>query len=206
MKWREVLLNSKPIDEKMDLLVEIYKNRLRKWFRYVVPLPFIPKKSQMYTIFFCSNFELGVKLTKDFYAEETKNPIFAPNNNKTYEKFLEKHPEKRTRDRTRSSEWKILWAVIKSHEDGLCDNKCKDLQEFEFEEGLQNKLEWLESKGYLNEIQHVSDAWDSLPKLYALDWEFVEKIFGVSRPKKLNPLPSDTKIPKTKKMGLDQFL
>ena len=206
MSWGSYLLNKKTINEKTNLLVNLYKKRLRQWFRYVLPLPFIPKESQMYHIFFCSNYELGVKLTKDFYAEYTDNPKFTPNNNKAYAKFLTKHPAKRMKRSARCSEWKILWAIIKKHEDGLCDTKCKDLLEIEpVEEFLQDRLEWLESEGYLNEINHITNAWEDLPKLYQLDWNVVGNNLGITTPPQLSPLSTSKKIKKTNSGGLDKF-
>lgn len=206
MSWGGHLLTEKSREEKQELLVSLYKQKLQKWFRYVVPLPFIPKHSQLYHIFFCSNFDLGVKLTKDFYAEFTGNQKFSPDNNKTYENFLHNHPDKRLPKKKRSSEWKILWAIIKNHEDGLCDQKCDDLLEIEpAEEFLQDKLEWLESIGYLSEIAPLTNVWDDIPKLYCLNWDFVKKTLDVSPPPKLSPLPIGGTIQKPKTSGLDQW-
>lgn len=192
--WGPQLLNSKPNDEKMRLLVDMYKKKLRKWFRYVVPLPFIPKQSQRYDVFFCSNYEVGVQLTKNFYAEVTNNPKFTPNNKATYEKFVQKHPEKHIK-KGRPAEWKILWKVIKQHEDGLCDKRCSDLQEYGSEEFLQDKLEWLEDAGYLSEVSHAVKTWPVMPKLYALDWNFVKRTLGVSAPPELIPRLPKPDIP-----------
>lgn len=197
--WKQYLLNTKPIIEKQKIIVSLYKKKLQEWFRYVVPLPFIPKESQLYHIFFCSNFELGVKLTKDFYAEFTGNPKFTPDNKKTYEKFLRIHPEKGLLKRGRSSEWKILWKIIKDHEDGLCDVRCEDLLKIEASEKfLEDHLDWLESQGYLTEINQNTNAWKNPPKLYRLDWEHVEKTLSVKPPLELSPLKSGENTPESR--------
>ena len=204
--WREYLLNSKSNDEKMKILVALYKKKLRRWFRYVLPLPFEPKKSQLYHIFFCSNFATGVELTKNFFIKLTNNSKVELQNEKAHKKFLDRHPEKRIKGRPRSSEWKILWAIIKNHEDGLCDKKCGDLLKIEStEEKLQCKLEWLESKKYLLETESCTTAWNDIPKLYELDWKFIKQTLNVSKPDELSPLPSGYKIQKPKKTGLDKY-
>ena len=71
-QWRVLLLNIMPVKEKMKVLVDLYRKKLHKWFRYVLPLPFEPKESQTYHLFMCSNYESGVTITKDFYTTEYK--------------------------------------------------------------------------------------------------------------------------------------
>jgi len=42
-EWRIPILNEKPVGDKERLLVELYKNNLHKWFRYVLPLLSCPE-------------------------------------------------------------------------------------------------------------------------------------------------------------------
>ena len=175
MAWREHLLDERPTNEKITTLTSLYKKRLQKWFRYVLPLPFIPKESQIYHIFFCSNYETGVRLTKDFYIETMHNSKFHPDNRNAYSLFLERHPSKRALGNRRSPEWKVLWTTIKGHEDGLCDKKCKDLLAIvPNEEHLQNTLEWLELEGYICKIKSLTTVWQDAPQMYQLDWNFLK--------------------------------
>jgi three-Cys-motif partner protein len=191
--WRPALLTSNPVEEKMQKMIELYKNRLHTWFRYVVPLPFEPKQKQLYHLFMCSNYEVGISITKRFYAEYTKNQKYLPNNSDAYKKFLLAHPSKRLPRNARCSEWKILWAVIKDHEDGICDLKCSDLTErAPYYQQRHQSLEWLKSQGYLKKIDFLTNEWsDELPpSSYKLDWDFVKSRLGIDPPAKFTPLSS----------------
>jgi three-Cys-motif partner protein len=43
MLWRSSLLNSTDIQQKIQTIVNLYRQRLHKWFRYVLPMPFMSK-------------------------------------------------------------------------------------------------------------------------------------------------------------------
>lgn len=122
-KWRESMLNANPIQTRQEVFVELYKLRLYKWFRYVLPMPFAPKEKQLFHVILCSNYEAGVKVTKDFYASMTDNPAYLPGREpqeQAYSKFKKSHPELLrglTRNR-RPLPWRILWKTIKYHEGG----------------------------------------------------------------------------------------
>ncbi len=211
-KWRSRLLNSKPVDERMQILVDLYKERLHKWFRYVLPLPFTPKTSQIYHLFMCSNYEVGVRITRDFYATYTNNPKYTPDNKSAYSKFLELHPQMKRRGTSRSYEWKILWKIIREHEEGICDARCLDLYDelLDFD-SLRTILGWLLSEGYIKQINDLTDAWEDRPDLYRINWDVVKERLGVDPPLSLVPLSSlnpkkidivkDEKKPK----GLEEF-
>ena len=49
--WRNTLLTDKPIAERQQELVTLYRKRLLKWFRYILPLPFAPKKTNIPSIY-----------------------------------------------------------------------------------------------------------------------------------------------------------
>jgi len=187
--WMDHLLNSKPNEDKIEKMVSIYRNLLHGWFRYVLPMPFEPKVNQIYHLFMCSNYEVGINITQKFYTKYTRNPPFSPNNKTAYSKFVGLHPEKKMRGSARSDEWKILWEIIRKHDEGICDNACMDLIDIQLDGiFLQESLDWLWTKKYLKEIEHFSHNWDNIPLLYQLDWDYVEETLGITRPLKLMPL------------------
>lgn len=193
-EWRPRLLNSKHAPEKMNALVELYRERLHKWFRYVVPFPFEPKTGQLYHLFMCSNYETGVRVTRDFYAMYTQNEPYKPDNRKTYDKFIGHHPEKRMKGNSKSDEWQILWKVIRYHEEGLCDIHCRDIIDVQQDESTRKLvMEWLASKGYLSKTTNMTDAWDDIPDLYRLNWSYVTEKLGVFPPAPFRPLPHKPK-------------
>jgi hypothetical protein len=75
------------------MLITLYKYRLLKWFRYTLVLPFQPKKGQTYHIILCSNYEAGVRATRNFYCSKTSNARYSPDNRSAYEQFKNLHPE-----------------------------------------------------------------------------------------------------------------
>lgn len=187
--WRHSLLQPKSKEEIIQIMIQLYKNRLRKWFRYVLPLPFEPKKGQTYHLFRCSNYEAGIEITRRFYEKYTNNRPYSPSNKDAYSKFIELHSEKKMKGNARSYEWKILWAIIKGHDDGLCDTECKDLLKIQSDfELLDKSLKWLDSNGYVKKIDHITDAWEHMPNLYQLNWKFVSEKLGIELPTELKPL------------------
>lgn len=193
-EWRSELLTTKPLQERMDAMVRLYSKRLQKWFRYVLPLPFEPKFGQTYHIFMCSNYEAGVRITRNFYSKFTNNPKFSPDNRAAYNRFVALHPEKRLIGNARSEEWKFLWAIIKEHQDGICDANCRDLikEQSDFARRLEH-LKWLESKGYLNNLGPLTDAWEERFDAYKLNWSYVSKVLGITPPLPFKPLSA--KVP-----------
>lgn len=195
VSWQDHLLTNDPEESKMDKMVELYRKLLHKWFRYVLPMPFAPKPNQIYHLFMCSNYEEGVNITKKFYTKFTGNQSFSPNNQDAYSKFLRLHPEKKLKGTTRSAEWRILWSVIRNHDEGLCDSRCKDLVDIQ-SDGLflQESLEWLYERNYLLKMPHFSNNWNDPPQLYLLNWDFVHEKLGIPIPTKLKPLSKINQI------------
>lgn len=188
-EWRARLLNNRSPDQRIQRLVDLYKERLNKWFRYVVPFPFEPKPRQRYHLFMCSNYEVGVRITRGFYAENTGNPKYSPDNRAAYAKFIQLHKDKRLPGTARCDEWKILWAVITDHEEGICDSHCKDIVSKQPDLALrQQALEWLAANGYITKIGKLTDAWENVPDSYKLNWDFVKAKLGVAPPAVLKPL------------------
>ena len=91
--WRKYVLTSNPMEERQKQFITFYRFSLHKWFRYVLPLPFTPKENQLFHLILCSNYETGVKVTKDFYDTVTgESDLFAWQNTITASVF--KFPEK----------------------------------------------------------------------------------------------------------------
>jgi len=193
-EWRGHILNKNPIEHKERVLVELYKNRLRRWFRYVLPLPFNPKEDQFFHLILCSNYEAGIRATKNFYAAKTGNPKYSPDNPSAFRRFRRLHPEifRGIGGRTRPLQWRVLWKIIAQHEEGMCDCMCKDLRNIEpYPRNTQLLLDWLEEKGYVNRVE-IENVWDSSIKQYRLNWKVVKEILGVDPPPSLRPLsPED---------------
>ncbi|MDG7036542.1 MAG: three-Cys-motif partner protein TcmP [Nitrososphaerota archaeon] len=189
--WRESILANESDESRIDRLVLAYKDRLHKWFRYVVPMPFKPRRDQLYHLFVCSNYELGTTLTKGFYANYTGNVPYSPDNRAAYSRFKNLYPALMIgyAGRKRPIIWRMLWAIIKSHDDGLADIRCEDLRgiESDWQKRLE-ALKWLEVNGYLIRVAPLTDAWDKIVPLYRLDRTVVQKNLGVLPPKALLPM------------------
>jgi three-Cys-motif partner protein len=189
-EWQESLLNGKPIEKKQNIMIELYKARLHRWFRYVLTLPFNPKKDELFHLIMCSNYEVGVVATKGFYSSKTGNPKYAPDNAKAFERFKGIHPGtmRNLTRRKRPLQWLTLWKIVKSHEEGLCDFMCKDFSDLEPSvEGRKLALKWLSDKGYLESIEG-ENAWGVPLNRYKLNWKIVKKNLRVPHPPSLKPI------------------
>ncbi len=189
-EWRDQILNKAPIYEREECLIALYKNKLHKWFRYVLPMPFNPKTNQIFHLILCSNFETGVRATRNFYCEETGNTKYTPDNRKAFNEFRKHHPEifrGLIRNR-RPLQWLILWRTIVSHEEGVCDFACSDFKNIErSDEKRQQLLEWLEKNGYLNPFEN-DNAWKLPIKQYQLNWATIREKLGIDPPPPFKPL------------------
>ena len=187
--WRPHLLRTSTADELLVQLVSLYKSRLHNWFRYVLPLPFEPKIGQTYHLFVCSNYEAGIRITRDFYTASTGNPRYSPDNKIAYMKFRTLHPENERSSTTRSAEWKMLWKIVRDHEEGLCDIECDDLVRIEpITKKRKASLDWLVSKGYLVPTSNITERWLVKPTLYKVEWQSLQTHFGITRPLPLEPM------------------
>ena len=187
--WRLHLIQNEPGNELLAQLVSLYKLRLHNWFRYVLPLPFAPKTGQTYHLFVCSNYEAGIRITRDFYTVSTGNPRYSPDNKIAYSKFRTLHPENERSSTTRSTEWKMLWKIVRDHEEGLCDVECDDLARIQPIKGKrQASLDWLVSKRYLVPTSGITDRWLDGPTLYRIEWNNLQIRLGIDRPFPLEPL------------------
>jgi len=194
-EWRNQILNNNPVADRQRVLVELYRNKLHKWFRYVLPLPFNPKPDQLFHLILCSNYEIGVRMTRNAYAVKTGNPKYSASNSRAFEQFKHLHPEAfhGLQGKRRPMEWRLLWRIITQHEDGRCDCMCSDFGELtENPVKTQRVLEWLADKGYLQESR-VELAWNmgELIKLYKLKWEVVKSNLRIEAPAPLSPLSSE---------------
>lgn len=191
--WRSQILTQDPINEKEKVLIELYKNTLRRWFRYVLPLPFNPKKDQIFHLILCSNFEIGVRATRNFYGSKTGNPKYAPNNRNAFRAFKDLYPETFSglTGRRRPLQWRVLWATIIQHEEGVCDCRCRDL--IDIEPNLRKRqllLRWLRDREFLDP-SNVENAWDVSIRQYKLNWKVVKEKLAVDPPPPLEPISSE---------------
>lgn len=192
--WRSYVLNNNPIEQRENTLIELYKYKLHRWFRYVFPMPFNPKEEQIFHLILCSNYETGVRATRDFYSSKTHNPKYAPDNSSAFARFRQLHPEifRGLGGRKRPLQWRVLWKTIRQHEEGVCDCMCKDLMDIEPDRlRRQRLLEWLEEKRYLN-VFDIENAWSPLLRQYKLNWAILRQTLGLDPPPLLTPLsPED---------------
>lgn len=187
--WRVKILNNLPIYEREKIFIELYREILHKWFRYTLPLPFNPKPKQIYHLILCSNFETGVRATRNFYSEIMDNPRYSPDINQAYKVFREKHLDllKDLDKRRRPPQWHILRRIITEHEEGYCDSECSDFIEVDDNpQNVQLHLDWLENNKYLIRIKN-NNAWQVSIKKYMLNWETVKRL-GIDPPLEFEPL------------------
>jgi three-Cys-motif partner protein len=200
--WVNVMKNGSGIEKTEDMLLELYKKTLRKWFRFVQPLPFVPKTGQRYDLFCCSNFDTGMRVINGIYEKITGVDFSLDADNRTtYANFLKKHPNLQMTRNRRSKEWKCLWHIMKSHIDGICDQKSQGgiRDHASTESKLKNVLEWLQDEGYVKPIHGFSWMWPNHRKFptFAIDWDFVKKQLDVDPPKDPEPLkPEDLHKPR----------
>jgi three-Cys-motif partner protein len=189
-EWRSEIVNSNPIYERENRLVEVYRNRLHKWFRYVLPMPFNPKANQIFHLILCSNFEIGVRATRNFFCGKTDNPEYRPDNKVAFGRFRNLHQEvlEGLSGNRRPKQWLTLWRIIAGHEEGICDCMCSDLEDIEeSDEKRKELLEWLEHNEYLTRYDN-DNAWELPIIQYKLNWATIKSRLGVDPPPPLKPL------------------
>lgn len=191
VEWRKSILNNKPTYERELDFIELYRQRLHKWFRYVFPMPFNPKDKQVYHLILCSNYEAGVHATKGVFCNRTNNPGYKPDSSKAYNEFRNIHKEtlEGLIRNQRPRQWRILWKIITQHEEGISDNRCRDFIEIETLEPERIRLlKWLEDKGYIIKYSTNNNPWNVSITQYTLNWQIVKDKLGVEPPKRLDPL------------------
>jgi hypothetical protein len=212
--WRSKILCSGDISTREKDFVNLYQAKLNKWFRYVLALPFTPKKNQLYHLIICSNYEAGIRKTKNHYSQRMSNKKVNQDNSVAYNYFKILHHDL-CRDFTGTEkplEWKILWAIIK-HEIGIRDSMCSDFKKFETSDSRRNNaMKWLEENSYLVPID-VPCAWSSPCQKYSLNWGYCKAKLGVELPSPLIPISPGSVVPplstfvapKSGQFTLDQF-
>jgi hypothetical protein len=153
-------------------------------------MPFNPKRNQIFHLILCSNFETGVRATRNFYCGISGNPEYTPDNRRAFNEFKTSYPEifQGLSGNRRPTQWRMLWCTITEHEEGICDYLCRDFESIEQNEvKRQESLEWLETKGYL-ERQDFITAWELPIKQYKLNWQTIKSKLGIDPPPPLEPL------------------
>ncbi|MFQ5852880.1 MAG: three-Cys-motif partner protein TcmP [Candidatus Binatia bacterium] len=188
--WRGQILNNNPIHLREERLVEYYRHRLHRWFRYVLPMPFNPKGNQIFHLILCSNYATGVRATREFYCDITGNPKYAPQNNAAYREFRTLHPDVFVglSGAKRPLEWRMLWKIVAEHEEGIGDSECSDFRDIEPNpQGRQRILEWLEKNSYI-EKSSGQNAWGLSVPQYRLRWSVLKQRLRIDTPPPFKPL------------------
>jgi len=192
-EWREQVLCRLDRASRQEAFIEEYRKRLLSWFRWVLPMPFVPKTGQLYHLILCSNYDAGVNVTRSFYCDFTGSPRYEPDNVGTYRRFSRLHPETLAgiRGLHRPVEWKVLWQIIRNCEAGICDARCAGIREQGTPGETAEALAWLVERHYLEPLE-VRPRWvQPLPR-YQLNWDLVRSNLRVAKPPKLEPITPDT--------------
>ena len=194
--WRTIILRPDDILQRQNDFVNLYQAKLQKWFRYVLPLPFKPKKNQLYHLIICSNYEAGIRETKNHYSQRMSNKKVNQDNILAYNNFKIRHHDLciAYTGTTKPLEWKILWAIIK-HETGIRDLMCSDFRRIEVNDNRRNNaMKWLEQNSYLLPIEQTC-AWESPYEKYMLNWQYCKDNLGIELPSPLIPISPDSSTP-----------
>lgn len=212
--WRSKILCNHDILRRQNDFVNLYQENLQKWFRYVLPLPFKPKKGQLYHLIICSNYEAGIRETKSHYSNRMGNKKVNQDNTLAYNRFKALHHDlcKECTGSTKPLEWKILWASIRQ-EIGIRDFMCMDIRRLENNsERRKNALVWLGQNSYLLPIDQEC-AWSDPINKYTLNWQYCRDKLGVELPLPLIPISPEASEPrlstfepnKSGQLTFDQF-
>lgn len=190
--WLSIVASSKTRELMESELVNLYKNKLRKWFRFVIPLPFVPKSGQIYHVFCCSNYDVGMGVVRSIYTEYMQPYGLEADNVSTFQEFKNQHTSLISKygRRKKPPEWRILWHVMRNCPDGLCDTKCENLQKIAGgAQELENAINWLDKQGYLLRIKVRVWPW-SKPQfpIYEINWTTAKTKLNVERPAPPTPL------------------
>ncbi|MBD3159775.1 MAG: three-Cys-motif partner protein TcmP [Candidatus Lokiarchaeota archaeon] len=194
--WLDVMASRANDEELQEQLVTLYKEKLRKWFRFVLPLPFVPKENQLYHVFCCSNYYLGMRVVASFYGERTTDFGLQSDNSITTERFKQEHPNlfSGLKGRAKPVEWRILWQIMRNHIGGICDEECRTINEIaeDKDSNVTDVLDWLLAEGYLKEVEPPGWPWDGDQfSIYEIDWETTDRRLGVNEPVPPTPLKPD---------------
>jgi len=194
--WRMKMLCNNEIETRENEFINCYQKKLQKWFRYVLPLPFRPKKNQLYHLIICSNYEAGIRETKSHYAKRMSMKKVNQDNSLAYNNFKILHHDlcKKFAGTEKPLEWKILWLMIKQ-EIGIRDLMCSDIRKHEVISSRRNNaMNWLEQNSFIIPID-VSCAWGSPYQKYTLNWQYCKETLGVELPIPLTPISPDPAKP-----------
>ncbi|MBU4184668.1 MAG: hypothetical protein KKC23_00390 [Proteobacteria bacterium] len=132
-------------------------------------------------------------MNRQFYSSITDNPLYSPDYKQALKIFKGLYPElfKGLSGNRRPLPWKVLWKIIVQHEDGVCDKKCRDLNELDNNiNNIQNSLDWLCVQGYLDSSSSSDHWWEHIPQ-YVLNWNTVKEKLGVTQPIEFRPVSQE---------------
>ena len=196
LDWRSTILTPEDISKRQNNFVNLYQKNLQKWFRYVLPLPFKPKKGQLYHLIICSNYEAGIRETRSHYSQRMGNKKMNQDNILAYNRFKILHHDlcKDFTGTTKPLEWKILWAFVKQ-EIGIRDYLCSDICRLEENSNRRkNAMIWLAQNSYLLPIVQPC-AWSFSVQKYMLNWQYCKDKLGIELPSPLIPISPESATP-----------
>lgn len=187
--WHQLILTDEKPIIRMKKLAEEYVVQLFELFRFVIPMPFMPKERQSYHLIFCSNFKAGASIITGFYEKLTNNK-WKPNNRLTFNRFSKLHRSDIVflGGNQRPLEWKLLWNFIKNYNNGKFDMLSRDV--YQIEENLYNvkkAIEWLEKFGYIKEYSIINYNGRDVGR-YELNWNLITERLLLEKPPPFIPL------------------
>ena len=190
--WTHTLSSRQPKKEMESELVKLYKSKLRKWFRFVEPLPFVPKTGQIYHVFCCSNYDVGMGVVRSIYKKYMQPYGLKISNANAYKQFRKHHIDLASQysGRNKPPAWRILWHVMRNCPDGLCDGECANLQNIAGgSTELEDTLKWLKANKYLKQIKAEEWPWNSVEfPVFVINWDTVRSKLDIERPDPPIPL------------------
>ncbi len=187
-----------------NALLDAYVQKMMKWFRFVMPVPFQPKTEQIYHLLCCSNYDVGINAIKSNWAHLVSmhkgmlvQSGVTTHANSIFPNFRELHPDlirSLPAGKRRPIEWRILWKIAKSFVDGTADSRDRSLLEItEIQTELDSFLSWLANENYLEIITDIPWAWEGYEEVprYRAAYDVLSDMLGLAPPILMEPLTSD---------------
>ena len=197
--WLSIFKTGKTSNELENNLVKYYCNKLHRFFRFVIPLPFSPKKTERYDLFFCTNHLTGANSICDFYRR-TFLKFFGNNfphiqnlqESELFLKFKELYPDTSQLNR----KWEILWCFLHAYPESILDQYERSLREetLESPQKIARILEWLEKKGFIQQICVDDWTWFNRGRFpqYIANWKIIRRRLVLKKPEKFQPIDPET--------------
>jgi len=187
-EWQKDVFSTSDNNKRQELFLEQYVARLHRWFKHVIPLPFCPKKDQLFHLIFCSNYSVGNRGIQGVYKKYTRKSISDPLNEGIYQYFKTKYSNTfNFEGNRRPLEWKLLWEIIcvlAPDDGGFIEEGC-----FEFERKLNadkqkidQAFEWLMKEGFIVKTKPLNWMWsnEEIMDIYRLNHERIRIVLNLN--------------------------